>query len=96
MKPRPTIWLGFSLLLLALFHLNQAAAETAFDPIPSTMTECEGTSRCTNWSFHGKQGHAQRPNGSVGNLSVERYDAGGVSIRRVDPAGTSQRRYKTR
>lgn len=54
---------------------------------PVTMTECEGTNNCANWTFLGTQGNGQWPSGEVANLTVERFDADSVVIQRADSTG---------
>jgi hypothetical protein len=62
-------------------------------PAPGELAECDGD-QCDKgnpgtWIFHGMTGVARQPNGAVGDLTIERFDAGGVVIRRVERANSA-------
>lgn len=57
-------------------------------PVPGSMAMCEGAADgCSTWSFEGKKGHGQWPNGASAKLSVEHFDEDRISIRRADADG---------
>jgi hypothetical protein len=85
----------FALTTVIYSQTTQPAQNTKQAPTqqqaasPVTMTECEGTNNCANWTFLGTQGNGQWPSGEIANLSVERYDDNSVVIRRADSTGSS-------
>ena len=57
-------------------------------PTPSSMAMCEGAADgCGTWSFQGKLGEGRWTIGTVGNLTIDYFEADSVSIRRVDVTG---------
>lgn len=76
MKPSLVLWGCVAL----------AAFGTAAD---MRLTECEGQICGGDWKISGLQGSAHWPNGSVGSLTVERFDHDQVIIHRQDSGGTS-------
>ena len=56
------------------------------------IAQCERTGttqNCSTWKWNGKQFEGRWPNGRVGQMTVERFDADGVVITRVDQTGAS-------
>jgi hypothetical protein len=69
-----------------------AVWDSAITGIPSTIAQCERsgtTQECSTWKWNGKQFDGRWPNGRVGQMTVERFDADGVVITRVDQTGAS-------
>lgn len=58
-------------------------------PVSLSITECEGESPCSTWTFLGSRGDGQWPSGEAANLSVQHFDANSVVIYRADWKGPS-------
>lgn len=58
-------------------------------PVALSITECEGESPCSTWTFLGSRGDGQWPSGEAANLSVQHFDADSVVIYRADWKGPS-------
>lgn len=74
----------FVLIVAAL--IGAAAISSAAE---RRLTECEGVLCGGDWHLNGERGSARWPNGSVGELTIERFDADEVVIRRTDSVGAS-------
>jgi uncharacterized protein YjdB len=73
---------------------SATATVTVYPPgtLPATIQECEtNTARvCGTWTRTSANGYtAQYAQGSVGTITVTRFDAGGIVMDRVDNSGTS-------
>jgi len=71
---------------LALFAaLAIGCKPSAANPFPTKLAECESKAGCGGeWTFSGREGKAQWPNGVEADLLIERFDEQQVLIRRTD------------
>jgi len=66
----------------------EAPAPAVATGMPPTLNECEGGA-CGVWTWNGSGYTAQWNNGSIGVLSVVRWDGENIVLTRVDPGGTT-------
>lgn len=81
-----------TLMAASAMNVAQSSQDSpTISNVPAVMREVEGTGSGVRgvWSFAGREGRGRWNNGTVGRLTVERFDEAEVVIRRIDPLGAS-------